>query len=91
MKVEFPSDLKVAVFEVIRPCRFIVGDRILVRPSSQGTVYELYRRLRAEDVEDMLTPTNVLLNATEPDAVYGAAARLFARSPSSRPGLQRLK
>lgn len=92
MNLRLPAMLAVAVFEVTSTERaFLAGDRILVRPTPQGPVYELYRRLRAEDVEDVLTPAHVVLNATEPDDVYAEAARLFARSPSSQPGLQRLK
>jgi hypothetical protein len=90
--MEFPGNLTVAVFEILKPAGgYTMGDRILVRPSAQGPVYELYRRLRAVDVEGILIPGTVALSATEPDDVFGDAARLFARSPSSRPGLQRLK
>jgi len=92
MTLQLPAIVAVAVFEVTRALhQFLVGDRILVRPTPQGPVYELYRRLRAEDVEGVLTPSNVALNATEPDDGYAEAARLFARSPSSQPGLRRLK
>ena len=92
MNLQLPAIVTVAVFEVTRALDpFVVGDRILARPTPQGTVYELYRRLRAEDVEGLLTPTNVAVNATVPDAAFGETARLFARSPSSQPGLRRLK
>jgi hypothetical protein len=91
MRMQFPSELKVAVFEVTRAMTgLVVGDRILVRPTPNGSTYELYRRLRAEDVEHLLTPATVFLNATEPDAVFGEAARLFARGPSLRQEQPRL-
>jgi hypothetical protein len=90
--MEFPTDLAVAIFEVVVPLAgFIVGDRILVRPTAQGPVYELYRRLRSEDVEEVLTPKTAALTATEPGGAFAEAARLFARSPSSQPELRRLK
>lgn len=92
MSVQLPVALAVAVFEVTSALHpYLVGDRILVRPGPRGVTYELYRRLRAEDVEEMLTPRNVELTATEPLDVFSEAARLFARSPSLQLGLRRLK
>lgn len=92
MPLEFPPNLTVAVFEMLKPAGgYLVGDRILVRPGADGDTYELYRRLRTVDVEDLLKPGTVELRATEPDDVFAETARLFARSPSSRPELRRLK
>lgn len=92
MIIELPVDLTVAVFEVLVPTHdLVVGDRILLRRSPQGTLYELYRRLRGEDVEDHMVPGKVELTATEPHDVYAEVARLFARVPASRQALRRLK
>jgi hypothetical protein len=89
--MQFPSELRVAVFEVTRAVAgLVVGDRILVRPTAHGSTYELYRRLRAEDVEHLLTPATVFLNATEPGVEFAETARLFAREPSLQQGQPRL-
>lgn len=87
----FPVELAVAIFTVTRPIvNYLAGDRILVRPAPQGTVYELYRRLRRDDVEDVIAPDAVELTATEPVEVYAEACRLFAQLPASQPARPRL-
>ena len=92
VNMDFPANLTVAVFEMLKPAGgYLIGDRILVHPGVDGPTYELYRRLRTEDVEEVLTPKNVALTATEPADAFAETARLFARSPSSRPELRRLK
>ena len=95
--IHLPDGVHVAVFEVLRNAPHVgdgllIRDRVIVRREGGELVYELFRRLRAVDIEDVMTPDMIDLKTTEPDAGFAETARAFARAPSvQRVPLRRVK